>query len=235
MIDYQKKQQNNHINSFYDVIDKNFLSAFYSIRERTMLSPEALYDLWSSIGYLAKRKLKGDIIEFGVWRGGALELAALAIKYFGIDNTLIGFDTFEGHPEPNEKEVDLWGNNMNLRFHQEISQNGSWAKSNYKEVFDNLTSISPNFRLIKEEVSPDTKQPEIKNIAILRLDMDWYKPTKAVLENFYHRIEPGGSLIIDDYGHHSGARKATDEFLEKHNIYLNFRHLNYSCIAATVF
>ena len=108
-------------------------------------------------------------------------------------------DTFEGHPEPNEKEVDLWGNNMNLRFHQEISQNGSWAKSHYKEVLENLTLISPNFRLIKEKVSPNTNQPEIKKVAILRLDMDWYEPTKAALENFYHRIEPGGCLIIDDY------------------------------------
>jgi hypothetical protein len=234
VIDYQAKQQKNHSKVFLDVVDKNFFSAYELVRERTMLSPEALYDLWNSIGYSAKKGLTGDILEFGVWKGGALELAAHALKYFKTQNTLIGLDTFEGHPEPNKDEVDIWGNNMNERFHLEVDQNGSWVKSNYEEVLKNLNSIFSNFRLIKGKVSSETNHPEISKIAILRLDMDWYEPTKAALENFYHRIESGGSLIIDDYGHHSGARKATDEFLEENNISLNFRHLNYSCIAATV-
>lgn len=124
---------------------------------------------------------------------------------------------------------------MNKKFHEEILSHGEWAKSSYEEVKRNLSKIASQFRLIKGEVGQNTKHPEITKISILRLDMDWYEPTKAALENFYHRIEPGGSLMIDDYGHHTGARKATDEFLQDNNIKLNFRHLNYSCIAATVF
>lgn len=234
MIDYQTKQQRNHAKVFLDVIDDDFIPAYNSVKERTMLSSEALYDLWSSIRYVTQKGLQGDIVEFGVWRGGALELVAHALKHFAGQNAIIGLDTFEGHPEPNQDEIDVWGNNMNERFHKEVEEHGSWVKSHYEEVHANLTEICSNFRLIKGKVSSETNHPEISKIAILRLDMDWYEPTKAALENFYHRIEPGGSLIIDDYGHHSGARKATDEFLVENNINLNFRHLNYSCIAATV-
>ena len=199
-----------------------------------MLSKEVLFDLWNSIRYLSQRGLNGDIIEFGVWRGGALELAAMALKCFGIKNKLIGVDTFAGHPEPNSNEIDAWGNNMKARHNEEVAKTGSWASANMEEVDLNLSKITKNYELIKEEVCTTTILNDVKKISILRLDMDWYEPTKAVLENFYYRIEMGGIVIIDDYGHHSGARDATDEFFSKNNISLNFRHLNYSCIAATI-
>ena len=64
VIDYQAKQQKNHSKVFLDVVDKNFFSAYELVKERTMLSPEALYDLWNSIGYSAKKGLTGDILEF---------------------------------------------------------------------------------------------------------------------------------------------------------------------------
>jgi hypothetical protein len=65
--------------------------------------------------------------------------------------------------------------------------------------------------------------------------MDRYELNLVVLENFCDRIGTGGSLIIDHFGHHSGARKATDEFFAHHKKHLHFRPVNYSCIAATVF
>ena len=49
-------------------------------------------------------------------------------------------------------------------------------------------------------------------ISILRLDTDWYESTKHELEHLYPILSPGGVLIIDDYGHFAGARKAVDEY-----------------------
>ena len=57
-------------------------------------------------------------------------------------------------------------------------------------------------------------------IALLRLDTDWYASTKHELEHLYPRLEPGGVLIIDDYGHWPGARQAVDEYLAEHGISL---------------
>jgi hypothetical protein len=61
-----------------------------------------------------------------------------------------------------------------------------------------------------EDTIPGTV-PE--RIALLRLDTDWYASTRHELIHLYPRLVPGGILIIDDYGHWQGARKATDEFL----------------------
>jgi predicted O-methyltransferase YrrM len=61
-----------------------------------------------------------------------------------------------------------------------------------------------------EDTLPD-QLPE--RISILRLDTDWYESTRHELETAYSRLSPGGVLIIDDYAHWSGSKKATDEFV----------------------
>ena len=45
------------------------------------------------------------------------------------------------------------------------------------------------------------------------LDTDWYESTRHELQHLYPRLSQGGVLIIDDYGHWKGSRKATDEFI----------------------
>jgi O-methyltransferase len=59
-------------------------------------------------------------------------------------------------------------------------------------------------------LSGDAEMP--KAISVLRLDTDWYESTKAELEVLYPKLAVGGVLIIDDYGHWGGARKAVDEY-----------------------
>ena len=53
-------------------------------------------------------------------------------------------------------------------------------------------------------------------IAILRLDTDFYSSTKHELEHLYPRLSAGGALIIDDYGAMPGCRIATDEYAAEH-------------------
>jgi O-methyltransferase len=62
-----------------------------------------------------------------------------------------------------------------------------------------------------EETLPGGAPAEI---ALLRLDTDWYESTKHELEHLYPRLSPGGVLILDDYGHYEGARRAVDEYFE---------------------
>lgn len=231
---YQEKQQRNHIKVFKNIVDPVFLESFEKIKDSTMLSMEALYDLWQSVKYICKSHINGDIVELGVWKGGALELAGYALKEYKGSNKIIGYDTFEGHPEPNKAEFDVWGNSMHDKFNEVNNSGAKWAFADYQEVSNRLSSIYRNNRLVKGVVDGSLNTDEIKEISILRLDMDWYEPTKIALERMFDKIQKGGVLIIDDYGHHSGARKATDEFIEERNLSLNFRHINYSCIAANI-
>jgi hypothetical protein len=54
------------------------------------------------------------------------------------------------------------------------------------------------------------------DLALLRLDTDWYESTRHELEHLYPRLRPGGVLIVDDYGHFEGARRAVDEYFAAH-------------------
>ena len=66
-----------------------------------------------------------------------------------------------------------------------------------------------------------------EKIAILRLDTDWYESTKAELEVLFPRLSKNGILIIDDYGHWKGARKAVDEYFKDKQIVKHF--VDFSC------
>ena len=66
-----------------------------------------------------------------------------------------------------------------------------------------------------------------KKISLLRLDTDWYESTKIELEILYPLLQKGGILIIDDYGHWGGSKKAVDEFfLDK---YVWMHYIDYAC------
>ena len=233
-IDYQEKQQKNHINGFLKVVDQKFLTYLELVKHNTMLSTEALYDLWWSVKYICENDFQGDIIECGVWKGGALELAGYALNEFKGKNRIFGFDTFEGHPMPGVFEMDVWGNNMHDKFHEFKNNGDKWAYADHSVVNKNITNIYPNAQIIKVQIDENMSTTDISKISILRLDMDWYAPTKVALEKFYNKIHKGGILIIDDYGHHNGAKRAVDEFISENKIKINFRHINYSCIVANI-
>ena len=76
-----------------------------------------------------------------------------------------------------------------------------------------------------ERTVPDAA-PE--NIALLRLDTDWYSSTKHELIHLYPRIVRNGVLVIDDYGHFKGARDAVDEYMRNHKVPILLNRVDYS-------
>jgi len=79
-----------------------------------------------------------------------------------------------------------------------------------------LENNAKNIKLIEDDVAVTLNESKHlhEKIAILRLDTYWYDSTKIELETLYPLLEPGGVLIIDDYGHYSGARKAVGEYFK---------------------
>ena len=65
-------------------------------------------------------------------------------------------------------------------------------------------------------------------IALLRLDTDWYESTKHELEHLYPLLVSGGVIIIDDYGHWKGAKKAVDEYIKDNNLPLLLNRIDYT-------
>jgi hypothetical protein len=217
-------------------MEPEFRELFDRCKLFTMTSVERLYSVYKTVEYLAKAKIPGDVVECGVWRGGSCMLIAHSLLRFeGQDRRLLLFDTFEGHPRPDSThDIDLWGNRAVDdwdRSNQEGAPSG-WGYAAFDEVRANLATTGyPTEKLafIKGKVE-DTLEANIPDrLALLRLDTDWYESTRAALIHLYPKLVPGGVLIIDDYGHYQGQRRAVDEYFASTGERLLFQRIDYSC------
>ena len=198
----------------------------------TMTTPERIYSLVESIRYLCRQGIEGDVVECGVWKGGSSMVAALSlIAENDVQRHLHLFDTFEGMPPAGEVDRDFQGDHADVLMNEQNPEPSLvWAIAQLDEVKQNMAQTGyPSNRVhyvcgTVEETLP-AQAPE--QVALLRLDTDWYESTKHELEHLFPRLAPGGVLIIDDYGHWQGARKAVDEYFQSWPIMLN--RVDYSC------
>ncbi|MCC6597454.1 MAG: class I SAM-dependent methyltransferase [Alphaproteobacteria bacterium] len=189
----------------------------------TMTSPERIYGLLGGIDYITEQAIEGDIVECGVWRGGSMLAAALRLKELGrTERTLWLYDTFEGMPAPDEHDFSKRSGAAQDKF--ETLQTGTedasdWCRASLEDVQNNLKTAQypeKSIRYIKGKVEDTIPASMPDQIALLRLDTDWYASTKHELEYLFPRLVPGGVLIIDDYGHWEGCRKAVDEYFKEY-------------------
>ncbi len=189
----------------------------------TMTSPERINALVTALEYIVRRGIPGDIVECGVWRGGSMMAAAETLTRLGDERRrLFLFDTFDGMPPPAEEDRNYRGEAASeLLDAADRSSAWVWAVAQLDDVRANMASTGyPDERIVyvqgRVEDTIPAQAPE--RIALLRLDTDWYESTKHELEHLFPRLSPGGILIIDDYGHWAGARKAVDEYLDEQNM-----------------
>lgn len=184
----------------------------------TMTSPERLVSLIRATEYIEKNNIEGDIVECGVWKGGSIGACLLTLKKLNkIERKIWLFDTFEGMNAPTELDFDINGKLASDRMKIEDKETSwIWAKAQLDLVKMNVKAFDypiEKINFIKGNVEETLISNEIPGkISLLRLDTDWYESTKIELEILYSRLVPGGVLIIDDYGHWTGCKKAVDEF-----------------------
>jgi hypothetical protein len=188
-----------------------------------MTSTARIWSVINSVSYVSKRNLPGAIVECGVWRGGSMMAAAKEAIRYGSNRDLYLFDTFEGMSEPtaddthrNQPVFDEWKS-------YERDGGSDWCFASIDDVRKNMFSTNypaNRIRLVKGKVE-DTLRDAANlpdQIAVLRLDTDWYESTKVELEVLYPRLVAGGVLIIDDFGYWDGARKAVTEYFDRHDV-----------------
>ena len=205
------------------------------VRPLTMTSPERLVSLSRSIDHLVKQGIAGDIVECGVWRGGSMMMVARKlVRLQDTARNLYLFDTFEGMSEPGREDVSAVDSSHAqalLDAADKLAGDNVWCYSPLDEVKANLKKTSYPFdhiRFVKGKVEDTLPEPSIGKIALLRLDTDWYESTRHELETLYDKLVPGGILIIDDYGHWSGSRKAVDEFIAARQLSLFLHRIDYT-------
>lgn len=212
------------------------ISLIDSVIDYTMTSPERLVSLSRAVDYIEFNKIEGDVVECGVWKGGSMMLVAK--KLLELNNSsrkLYLFDTYEGMTSPSDNDIDLTNKSAKEIYVNEdtkFNENNEWCFSSVEDVKNNLrTTLYPenNTFFIKGKVEETLPDKNIQKIALLRLDTDWYESTKHELETLYDKLQIGGLLIIDDYGHWAGAKKAVDEFIKTNNISLFLNRVDYTC------
>lgn len=199
------------------------------VRPYTMTSPLRIEALLKTVRYCLARELPGAFVECGVWRGGSVMAMLLQLLESGVsDREIYLYDTFEGMTEPTEMDTSAYEEPA-LATWQRLSERGERAWDAFfnpdvfneeavREALESTAYPAERLHFVRgpvEETIPAT-MPE--QIAILRLDTDWYESTRHELEHLYPRLQPGGVLIIDDYGHWEGARAAVDEYFARDDV-----------------
>ena len=203
-----------------DPEDRAYRAIVEKIRPYTMTLVEGLeatYALFQAVRYISQNRIAGAIAECGVWRGGSMMLVAHALKHFNdTERALYLYDTFEGMTQPGEMDRDFDGNSMKAAWLTATRDGKAMGFGGALETVQYYLRSTQypeqKMHFIAGDVMqtiPATLPPEI---ALLRLDTDWYKSTLHELNHLYDRVVPRGVVIIDDYGWCSGARQATDEF-----------------------
>jgi O-methyltransferase len=217
-----------------DIIDEDFWKMYEFAKPYTMTSCERMFALYQATNFILDQKIQGDFVECGVWRGGSSLLMAQVLQKCNERERLIYlYDTFEGMSSPTEHDKDLNGKKAShiLEVEKEDKENSTWCLATLSDVQNNLSlsNLPQNqLRFVKGKVEETIPAILPNRIALLRLDTDWYESTKHELENLFDIVSPGGIVILDDYGHWQGARKAVDEFLTKRGLNVLLNRIDYS-------
>jgi O-methyltransferase len=193
----------------------------------TMTGVARLQALIDAVRHLERAQVPGAFAECGVWRGGSVLAMILTLQELGAsDRDIHLYDTFEGMTEPTEHDVSpIDPPALETWREAEVKQERAWSQLFDAETFNEdgvrSTLVDTGYpegrlHLVAGPVEETLPAQAPESIALLRLDTDWYESTRHELDHLYPRLAEGGVLIIDDYGHWEGARRAVDEYFAEH-------------------
>lgn len=205
----------------------------------SMTSPERLLALVEAVRYCVARRLPGAMAECGVWRGGSALALILTLQDLGVaDRDIYLYDTFTGMTQPTEHDVSPQQGSA-LSTWQEATSRGRrpWEELFGSEMFNEAqvkallesTGYPPErLHLVSGKVEETIPDQMPARFALLRLDTDWYQSTRHELRHMFPALCTAGVLIIDDYGHWQGARRAVDEYFSVSHPPLLLHRIDYT-------
>jgi O-methyltransferase len=166
--------------------------------------------------------IAGDIVETGVWRGGASILARAVLAAYGVkDRKVILCDSFEGLPPPDPRQYPA---DEGATFHEyaELAVSEEEVRRNFEKfgLFDDqVVPLKGWFKATMAHVPSN-------RIAILRLDGDLYESTIIPLKHLFDKVPAGGFIIVDDYECVPACKLAVDDFLVERALKPDIRHID---------
>lgn len=187
----------------------------YSSDADTMIGMRRLDNLQFCITEVLRNGVPGDLLEAGVWRGGAAILMRAVLHAHGDTDRVVWLaDSFQGVPKPDEarypedKDDPCWRMGA-------LAVDADTVRANFRS-YDLLDS---RVRFLEGWFRDTLPTAPLERLAVLRLDGDLYESTMDTLQSLYQKVSPGGYVIVDDYGNEVlGCRKAVDDFRAEHRV-----------------
>jgi len=179
----------------------------------TMIAPRRLNELQFCVETALRDGIPGDLIETGVWRGGACIFMRAVLAAHGVaDRKVYVADSFAGVPKPDAARFPLdQGDTLHRAAMLAVSQ--AEVEDNFRkyDLLDDQVVFLPGWF---KDTLPSAP---LERLAVLRMDGDLYGSTMEALTSLYPRLSPGGFCIIDDYNW-PGCRQAVDDYAAQHGI-----------------
>jgi hypothetical protein len=189
-----------------------------SVKDYTAVFVPRLAALHGLCKQIDESSVPGDVVECGVYNGGSAALIA-SLTCRQSRRAIWLFDSFEGLPQPTDKD-GAKARSCVWWCHGDLSK--------VKEIFRKLRIPASQVHIVKGWFHDTLPSVDIQDIALLHVDADWYESVRLCLDTFYDRVRPGGFIVIDDYGHWEGCRRATDEFLARREIDVELTRVDYT-------
>ena len=207
---------------------------FARVMTRTLVSYDRLLNTYDLARQVEQDGREGAFVECGVWRGGVAALMALVARQAGRGRPTHLFDSFEGLPRPTVEDAEdyqTWGKGTPEAGGPALEPIGLYV-AGLEEVahflFDRL-GLNPEKVLLHKGWFQHTlpaARARVKQIALLRIDADWYSSVKVCLDQLYDNVIDGGYVILDDYGAYPGCKQAVDEFRRANGLNVDLHRID---------
>ncbi len=189
----------------------------------TMIGLRRLDNLQYCVEQVLKENVPGDLIEAGVWRGGASIFMRAILKAHGDRERRVWVaDSFEGLPPPDPR----FPQDRDSTFH--VHRSLCIPLEEVKANFERYGLLDGQVRFLRGWFKDTLPTAPIERLAVARLDGDMYESTLTSLTSLYPRLSPGGYLIVDDYAGFEACRQAVTDFREQQGIADEIRTIDWT-------
>ncbi len=180
----------------------------------TMIGLRRLDHLQRCIAVVVDEHVPGDLMETGVWRGGAVIFMRAVLEAYGEPDRIVwAADSFRGLPRPDADRypADSW---ISLWAEQELAVPLEQVRAN----FARYGLLDDRVRFLVGWFRDTLPRAPIQRLAVLRLDGDMYESTMDGLSSLYPKLSGGGYVIVDDYGASAACKQAVEDFRAQHGV-----------------
>ena len=179
-----------------------------------MIGLKRLDNLQTCIEDVLVKGIPGDLMETGVWRGGAAIFMRGVLKCYAVEDRVVwAADSFAGLPPP-DPETYPADNGQTLHTVSFLAVSLAKAQAN----FARYGLLDEQVRFLQGWFRETLPRAPMKRLAILRLDGDLYESTMEAFTHLYPKLSVGGYLIVDDYGAVPVCREAVHDFRQAQGI-----------------